>query len=113
MWVPGAAVAVSQLTAYGAVVSSTPRAAPSSWNWTPTTATSSDALAETVTEPVTVAPEAGEVMVTVGAAVSGTVTLTDAEVPVLLAASRATALRVWVPMVAVAAFQERKWVVEG
>ena len=85
-------------------MSSAPRAAPSSWNWTPTTATLSDASAETVTEPVTVAPEAGEVMATVGAAVSGTATLTDAEVAVLLAASRAIALRVWVPTVAVAVF---------
>src|SRR2546426_3723834 len=97
MWVPGAAVVVSQLTAYGSVVSSTPRAAPSSWNWTPTTPTLSDALAETVTEPVTVAPEAGEVMATVGATVSDTVTVTEAEVPVLLAASRAIALKVWAP----------------
>ena len=109
VWEPGTADVVSQLTEYGAVVSSAPRAAPSSWNWTPTTATSSDALAETATGPETVEPDAGEVMATVGAVVSGgapfeTVTVTAAEA-VLLAASRATALRVWAPAAAVVVSQ--------
>jgi hypothetical protein len=54
----------------------------------------SEALAETVMVPETVAPELGDVMLTVGAVVSDTVTLTEDEVPVLFAASRATALRV-------------------
>jgi hypothetical protein len=54
--------------------------------------------------PVTVAPEAGEVRVTVGAVVSGgapfeTVTETEADVLVLPAPSRATALRLWLPLV--------------
>src|SRR2546427_11958971 len=71
------AVVVSHGTEYGAVVSSAPRAAPSSWNWTPTTPTLSEALAETVMLPVTVAPEVGAVMATVGAVVSGTVTVTE------------------------------------
>jgi hypothetical protein len=65
----------------------------------------SEALAETVTVPETVAPELGDVIDTVGAVVSDTVTLTDEEVAVLLAASRATARRVWAPMEAVAVFQ--------
>ena len=39
---------VSQVSAYGAVVSSEPRLAPSSWNCTPATPTLSEALAETV-----------------------------------------------------------------
>src|SRR2546428_457286 len=99
--VPMAAVVVSHVTEYGDVVSSAPRLPPSSWNWTPATPTLSEAVAETVMVPVTVAPEVGAVMVTVGAVVSGTVTVTEEEVVVLLAASRATALRVCVPMAAV------------
>ena len=60
-----------------------------------------------MTGPETVAPEAGEVMVTVGAVVSlfETVTVTAAEEPVLLAASRATALKVWLPGAAVVVSQ--------
>src|SRR5688500_2490809 len=54
---------------YGAAVSSVP-ALPSTKNWTPTTAVSSAAVAVTVTVPDTVAPEAGELMLTVGAAAS-------------------------------------------
>jgi hypothetical protein len=64
----------------------------------------SEALAETVTVPVTVAPEAGAVIATVGAAVSGTVTVTEEEVLVLLAASRAIALKLCVPGAAEAVF---------
>src|SRR2546422_10995377 len=94
--VPAVAVLVFQLTEYGAVVSSAPRDAPSSWNLTPATPTLSDASAVTVIVPVTVAPEAGELRLTVGAVVSGalfeTVTATDADVVVLPAPSRATAL---------------------
>ena len=68
--VPLVAVAVFQLTEYGLVVSSAPRFTPSSRNCTPTTPTLSEALAETVTVPVTVAPLAGAVIETVGAVVS-------------------------------------------
>ena len=59
-------------------MSSAPRAAPSSRNWTPTTPTLSLAVAETVTaEPETVAPFAGAVIDTVGGVVSfETVTVT-------------------------------------
>ena len=64
-------------------------------NWTPTTPTLSEALAETVTVPATVAPVAGAVIETVGGVVSFiTVTLTGAAVPRFPAASRATAVRV-------------------
>src|SRR3989454_4369486 len=86
-----AAVVVSHVTEYGDVVSSAPRLPPSSWNWTPTTPTLSEAVAETVILPVTVAPEVGAVMLTVGAVVSGTVTVTEEDVVVLVAASRAAA----------------------
>src|SRR5687767_14143058 len=54
---------------YGAVVTSVP-ALPSRKNCTPVTAVSSAALAVTVIVPETVAPEAGELMLTVGAAAS-------------------------------------------
>src|SRR5436309_539311 len=78
-------LAVFQETEYGEVVSSAPKAAPSSRNWTPATPTLSEALALTAVVPDTVAPPAGEVMLTVGGVVSGggaleTVTVTPAEV---------------------------------
>src|SRR5262249_19210657 len=68
--VPLATVVVVQLTEYGDDVSSAPRLAPSSLNCTPATATLSEALAETVIVPDTVAPLAGAVRETVGAVVS-------------------------------------------
>src|SRR2546428_8778058 len=43
---------------------------PSSWNWTPTTPALSEALALTLIVPETLAPETGEVMLTVGAVAS-------------------------------------------
>src|SRR5439155_14824448 len=102
VWVePLAVVVVSHGTAYGAVVSSVPRLAPSSWNWTPATPTLSEAVAVTLTVPETVSPLAGDVRLTVGGVVSGrregslkTVTVTVADVVVLPSASRATAVRV-------------------
>ena len=57
---------VSQLSEYGGVVFSVPRFAPSNLNCTPTTPTLSEALAETVTVPETVAPFCGAAMETVG-----------------------------------------------
>src|SRR6185295_2632717 len=94
VWAPFAAVFVFQLTEYGEVVSSAPRLAPSSLNWTPTTPTLSLALAVTDTaDPETVAPPAGAVTDTVGAVASfDTVTVTALDVVVLPAASRATAV---------------------
>src|SRR5262249_10722750 len=76
-------------------VSSAPRLAPSSRNWTPTTATLSDAVAETVTlVPATVVPFTGAVTDTVGGVESTllTVTETGADVVLFPAASRATAV---------------------
>src|SRR5207245_668045 len=101
VWLPGAAVVVSHVTEYGDVVSSAPRGAPSSWNWTPTTPTLSEALAVTAMLPVTVAPELGAVMLTVGAAVSGTVTVTALDVAMLFAASQTLSLHVALPSSAV------------
>jgi hypothetical protein len=101
VWVPTEAVAVFHATEYGAVVSSAPRLAPSSRNWTPVTPTLSEALAETVIVPETVAPALGEVMLTVGAVVSGGApfeTVTEEDVLLLPAASRAMAVRVWDPL---------------
>ena len=76
---------------------------PSSRNCTPATPTLSVAVAVRVTVPDTVASLAGAVTLTVGAVVSAllTVTVTAAEVVVLPAASRATAVSVWGPLAAV------------
>src|SRR6185436_1289671 len=107
VWVPFATVVVSQVTPYGLVVSSAPRLAPSSLNWTPTTPMLSEAVAETASAvPETVAPLAGAVIATVGSVVSGllTVTVTFVAVAVFPAASRATAVSVWLPFVAVVVF---------
>src|SRR5438094_2672169 len=51
---------------YGALVTSAPRLAPSSLNWTPATPTLSEASAVTVTVPATVEPAVGAVIETVG-----------------------------------------------
>ncbi|PYQ38251.1 MAG: hypothetical protein DMF77_24595 [Acidobacteria bacterium] len=59
----------------GAVVSSDPAFAPSTRNCTPATPTLSEALAETVITPETVAPADGAVIVTVGGVVSIGVTV--------------------------------------
>ena len=79
---PLLAVAVLQDTLYGDDEFSLLRLAPSSLNCTPTTPTLSEAVAATLTVPETVAPAAGAVIDTVGAVVSGllTVTVTTPEV---------------------------------
>src|SRR6266545_4752739 len=105
VWEPSAAVVVSQETLYGLAVTSAPRFAPSSLNWTPTTPALSEALALTVVVPLTVAPLLGVVIATVGAALS-TVTVTALLVVVLPAASRATAVSVWEPLAAPVVSQE-------
>src|SRR5207249_2070802 len=71
---PLLAVVVVQEREYGTAVTSAPRFAPSSLNCTPTTPTLSEAVAETVTVPATVATVAGAVIETVGGLLS-TVTL--------------------------------------
>ena len=58
---------VSHEIEYGKVVSSAPKFAQSNLNCTPTTPTLSDAVAETVIVPLTVAPVVWEVIDTVGA----------------------------------------------
>ena len=108
MCAPAEASAVFQLVAYGAVVTSAPRLAPSSMNCTPTTPTLSVALAEIVTVPATVAPLAGAVKETAGGVLSlKTVTVTLLDVAVFRAASRATAVKVWAPLLAVVVIQAR------
>ena len=67
---PFVAVVVFQDTEYGEIVSSAPRALPSSLNCTPATPTLSEALAETLTVPETVAPPLGAETDTEGAVVS-------------------------------------------
>ena len=86
-------------------------AEPSTKNWTPATPTLSEAEALTVVVPETVAPEAGDVMLTVGGVVSGggafdTVTVTAVDVLWLPAASRARAVRECEPLATVVVFQE-------
>ena len=78
--VPTVALALFQATAYGAAVTSGPRFAPSSLNWTPATPTLSVAVAEMVSVPAVVDPDAGAVMETVGEIVSivGGVVVDDA-----------------------------------
>src|SRR5215831_6474078 len=86
-------VAVFQDTEYGEATSSAPRLTPFNLNCTPTTPTSSEAFAVTLTVPETF--PTGAVIFTVGACVSlFTLTITLADVVVLPAASRATALNV-------------------
>src|SRR5947207_8361027 len=66
VWEALPVVVVSQETEYGADVSSAPKLAPSSVNWTPTTVREPMivTLAETGTEPETLDPDLGDVMVT-------------------------------------------------
>ena len=70
VWAPFMSVVVSSVKLYGAVASGAPTAFPSARSVTPVTPTLSIAVADTVTEPVSVAPETGEVTVVVGAVVS-------------------------------------------
>jgi hypothetical protein len=68
--VPFPAVVVVHDIEYGDAVSSAPRFAPSSLNWTPDTPILSDAVADTAIIPETVAPDVGAVRETVGNVVS-------------------------------------------
>src|SRR5688572_19446632 len=102
---PLVAVFVFHGAVNGALVTSVP-GLPSRKNCTPVTAVSSSALAVTVIVPDTVSPETGELMLTVGGVLSlATVIVTGAEVVRLPAASRATAVMVCEPLVAVLVFQ--------
>src|SRR5260221_12867715 len=91
-------------------MSSAPRLTPSSLNCTPATATLSLALAETATVPETVEAAPGLVIETDGGVTSlDTVTGTPAEVVTLPAASRATAVSVWLAFAAAVGFQDTEW----
>src|SRR3989454_150472 len=68
--VPFGTAVVFQAKVYGAPVSSAPRLAPSNFNWTPATPTSSEAAAATLTVPDTVVPVVGAVIETAGGVVS-------------------------------------------
>jgi hypothetical protein len=68
---PLVSVVVFKDCEYGAAVTAAPRTKPSTWNCTLATATLSAAVAVIVIVPETVAPEAGEVIETVGGVVSG------------------------------------------
>jgi hypothetical protein len=100
---PLATAVVFQLIDQGADVSADPRSTPSSVNCTLVTPTLSEADADTVTVPLTVAPELGALRLTLGSVLSAlllTVTVRDPDVVTLPAASRATARRTCVPFVA-------------
>jgi len=94
--VPFVRVVVFSDCEYGEVVSRDPKAVPSTSNCTLAMLLLPDAVAVTVMVPDTVAPLAGEVIETVGGvlALLLTVTTTAVLVPVLPAASCATACRV-------------------
>jgi hypothetical protein len=96
VWLPLTASVVSQARLYGAAVSSAPKLAPSSLNWTPTNKLLSEALALTVVEPDTVPPSAGAVITTTGAVLS-TVILAVPDVVILPALSIAVAVIAWLP----------------
>src|SRR5262245_24334964 len=70
VWPPFGVPVVSQLTLYGAAVSSSPRGWPSRRNCTPATPMSSDALAVTLMVPLNVEPAAGAVTDTDGGLLS-------------------------------------------
>jgi len=103
VWLALLKVVVSQVIEYGLVVSSAPTFAPSTLNCTPATPTLSDAVAETATAALTVAPAPGALIDTAGGVRSGgwfwTVTVTAVDGVVFPAASRATAVRAWLPFV--------------
>src|SRR5687767_12103910 len=102
---PFPTVVVSHAVEYGALVSSAPCGTPSTKNWTPATPALSEASASTGIVADTVAPAVGAVIVTDGEELS-TVTTTAVEVVLLPAASRATAVTVCDPLLAVTVSHE-------
>src|SRR5207245_2326708 len=104
---PLLAVVVFHDIEYGVAVSSAPRLAPSNRNCTIGRASFREAVAVTLVVTAAVARETGGVMLTVGGVVSlNTVTVTAAEVVRLPAASRATAVSVCEPLLAVVVFHD-------
>ena len=98
---------------YGATVTSAPKFAPSNWNWTPTTPTLSEAIADTAIVAETVEPSAGFVRETAGGTVSGaallTVKETGEDAAWLPAASRAAAVNVCEPFAAAVVSQSMEY----
>src|SRR2546428_11098575 len=108
VWLPFATVAVFHETEYGEAVSSAPSPTPSSKNCTPTTPMSSDAFAETVIEPETVAPDIGDEIATVGGVMSASSVSRIASK--LKYWASAVSLRMWLPAVRVPpALASRPW----
>ena len=103
VWAELLAALVSHENEKGAAVTSAPRFAVSSLYCT---ATAFEVFTVINTVPETVAPEVGALITTVGS--SGAELLTVTETPALVvlfpAASRATAVRTWVPLLALAVF---------
>src|SRR6266852_816026 len=107
VWAPLAAVVLFHEQVYGDVVA-VHFVAPSTANVTEATPTLSLADAWIVIVPDTVAPLAGEVMLTVGGVVSVLLTVTEIEAAaLLLAASFAVAVMVWTPLATKVLFQEQ------
>jgi len=106
-WVPLESVAVFSEKLKGALVTAAPELLPSTLNCT--LMVFADTLVATLMAPETVAPEAGDVMDTVGGAVTVFLTVIDtaALVAVCAAALLATAVSEWVPSESVAVFSER------
>src|SRR5580700_8228874 len=100
---PLVSVPVLRDAEYGTLVLRAPKFEPSTWNCTLAIATLSEALAVTVMVPETVAPEAGEVMETLGGVVSVLLTVMETTelVALLPAVSMATAVRECLPLVSV------------
>src|SRR4051812_4614730 len=94
----------TQLMLYGEALT-VPMGCKSTEKFTWCTPTLSVAVALTVKVPGTNAPNAGSVMAQVGGVLSGTVTVTPADVPTLPAASEALQVNTWLPAEAVAVSQ--------
>jgi uncharacterized protein GlcG (DUF336 family) len=111
VWVPFVALLEFQLNVYGAMVTAGPAGLPSTSNSTDAIAAPLPAaLAEIAVVPVTVAPEAGDVIATVGGfpllAVFETFTVTGFEVAATFNLSVTTAVKVCTPLLAVVVFHE-------
>ena len=106
-WVPLESVAVFSERLKGALVTAAPELLPSTLNCT--LVVFAETLVATLMAPETVAPEAGDVMDTVGGVVVVFLTVIDtaALVAVCAAALLATAVSEWVPLESVAVFSER------
>jgi len=111
VWLPFETEVLLQENVYGEFASAAPTFAPSTCNCTLATATLSEAVAFTVTTPLTVALFEGEVIETVGGVVSPLLLLTVTFTPALVAefppVSVATAVSVWLAFETEVVFQEK------